>query len=1479
MQSHPKRYFFLLLFVQCFVVFTSAQSTITGVVKGLANGDSAIVRIQKSGESFFFQKVGGNLSNVDVPFQFSNLSNGKWALSIDAKGYLFPLSKVLELNNNTVENVVTLTKAPVDSNFSYQWQDDSSYVGHAQQAYINDKVEINVLGVAEKVPDDFNAINLLYEYGFLLNNSISEWTSEDAFRLSTTIKKLNFRRFGENDSAFVRAVWKITNDFIDNDISFTTQGGVDFITISRQAFTYATPLVVTLDGIKGKFFSKRLYKALVYYYTDRGTQANIIDEIARTRFGFNFLVPSETLRQLMGETESNFQEFTSEEKLTILSMFEEFPEGMHRQDQLKYMVRRINGQPHPKYTEAAAIAWVTNQNIEWMEKAFRIQDVTDVQRLILHEKAHFLWEYTFDTTTKSDWTILGGWFQDPTSASGWTTSNTTEFVSAYAHAKNPNEDMAESIAYYITNPDALRSRSLKKFEFIRDRLMRGTRYISQIRPDLTFQVYNLYPDYIYPGKIIRTKVDVIGRADEDKRVIVEIELKQTDSLFSGAEQASTRLVSPIGTFIDLAMYPVNASKTILRGERIISKLSKSGYWIFPQIAIIDQARNVRLENNSTYGLKCFINNPLEDITPPLYVQGTMKIDTLSEKFIDYSGMPASKACGTCADSLQNMKAIRIKLDIIEKNTIAPYGRIYFNVNFPTIDSTDKNNLRPYSKEIAAQSNNGIINDVTDSLKKIDLLFPIRDFYPSGYYSIPYFFMQDHALNSRDVFLDKDTANKNMFLLPPLQETQRAIRDSIYISTPFPDYKAPVLDLNDIQIKATPTNPLAPNGETFFEMWLWIKDESDFPGKASGLKHGSYRLRDPQGLERTISMQKDLGNLYYSFYPDSSIYGFKRYYFNTVLPVGSPPGTWGVSSITLLDHALNTKSYSFTEIVRFDVDQSTVLQVNPYVEIVGKKVNAANAESMSVVIGCKSCKDQNYRLRMYSSLGGNSVVYEGSMIADTITLKNLKLTGVNDGILYATVFMLDSSRALIGTGRATYTKDTEIPKSQQLKTNLANFGKSNLDSLIVDIKSTEKNGSYSLSVVQSTITGVMNSSSGLLTTLATAPGLGDSVVIKGSYTNGNFQIPVNVIKSMQDGLIELRFYLIDSVGNVGEMIKSTLYKDTKDPIVSFKKSSETGLNTVLSMTATETVFNSVTAANLILKNATVGAIEKIDGKNFRITLTRTCADTLGVELKADVIKDTVGNFNIATVFQSIDAIVPPQPTVSAVSLCQGGSANLLTAIGTNGNTIQWYGTSSSGGTASATAPTPSTTNVGTTLYYVNQKNTITQCEGLRSALEVVVHPIPVKPTISRQPDGQLLSSSPSGNQWYKEDVLIQGAISTTYKPTEAAYYSVKSTVNSCVSPMSDSYYLVVTSLTNFSNGEYIRVTPNPVQANSTIQFKLNGLSKIDIEVVDAQGRVMIKKSNFRNGSLLELSTLKQGVYFMKVSSKEKGLIHVLQLLRQ
>ena len=149
-------------------------------------------------------------------------------------------------------------------------------------------------------------------------------------------------------------------------------------------------------------------------------------------------------------------------------------------------------------------------------------------------------------------------------------------MSAYGHQKNPNEDFAESIAWYVDNIDGLRSRSMQKYEFVRDRVMSGTRYIAKIRDDLTFTVYNLFPDYFYPGKIIGTKVEVLGEPEEDKTVKFTIRLKSDSVQLDGAAQAQARFTSSIGTFYDVWLNPKNGSlDSVLTGEFTVNKHSKA----------------------------------------------------------------------------------------------------------------------------------------------------------------------------------------------------------------------------------------------------------------------------------------------------------------------------------------------------------------------------------------------------------------------------------------------------------------------------------------------------------------------------------------------------------------------------------------------------------------------------------------------------------------------------------------------------------------------------------------------------------------------------------------------------------------------------------------------------------------------------------------------------------------------------------------
>ena len=90
-------------------------------------------------------------------------------------------------------------------------------------------------------------------------------------------------------------------------------------------------------------------------------------------------------------------------------------------------------------------------------------------------------------------------------------------------------------------------------------------------------------------------------------------------------------------------------------------------------------------------------------------------------------------------------------------------------------------------------------------------------------------------------------------------------------------------------------------------------------------------------------------------------------------------------------------------------------------------------------------------------------------------------------------------------------------------------------------------------------------------------------------------------------------------------------------------------------------------------------------------------------------------------------LPAPPTVTTpVNYCQNAIASALTATALPGATLNWYGTNATGGSASATAPTPSTATVGSTTYYVSQ--TLAGCESTRAVIVVNVNPS-LSPTIT------------------------------------------------------------------------------------------------------------------------------------------------------
>ena len=105
--------------------------------------------------------------------------------------------------------------------------------------------------------------------------------------------------------------------------------------------------------------------------------------------------------------------------------------------------------------------------------------------------------------------------------------------------------------------------------------------------------------------------------------------------------------------------------------------------------------------------------------------------------------------------------------------------------------------------------------------------------------------------------------------------------------------------------------------------------------------------------------------------------------------------------------------------------------------------------------------------------------------------------------------------------------------------------------------------------------------------------------------------------------------------------------------------------------------------------------------------------------AQVIRVTIGATDYINLnYMTFAAATTPAPTVTTlVTYCQGATATALTATGT---ALKWY-TVATGGTASTTAPTPSTATAGSTTYYVSQ--TVNNVESSRAAIVVTVNALP------------------------------------------------------------------------------------------------------------------------------------------------------------
>jgi hypothetical protein len=133
---------------------------------------------------------------------------------------------------------------------------------------------------------------------------------------------------------------------------------------------------------------------------------------------------------------------------------------------------------------------------------------------------------------------------------------------------------------------------------------------------------------------------------------------------------------------------------------------------------------------------------------------------------------------------------------------------------------------------------------------------------------------------------------------------------------------------------------------------------------------------------------------------------------------------------------------------------------------------------------------------------------------------------------------------------------------------------------------------------------------------------------------------------------------------------------------------------------------------------------------------------------------------------------------------------------------------------------------------------------------------------------LTSSATTGNQWFREDVLIPGAIGKTLTITTPGIYTVQTQEDNCFSLPSTPQAIVVTGNETIIGFEEFKVYPNP--AEDMLIIESAGTAIMEVVIMDTMGRIVKTTSGY---AVIQMSLheVGSGVYNLVIEQGQKRLI--------
>lgn len=165
-----------------------------------------------------------------------------------------------------------------------------------------------------------------------------------------------------------------------------------------------------------------------------------------------------------------------------------------------------------------------------------------------------------------------------------------------------------------------------------------------------------------------------------------------------------------------------------------------------------------------------------------------------------------------------------------------------------------------------------------------------------------------------------------------------------------------------------------------------------------------------------------------------------------------------------------------------------------------------------------------------------------------------------------------------------------------------------------------------------------------------------------------------------------------------------------------------------------------------------------------------------------------------------------------------------------------------------------------------------CAGTTVVKTIRVSETPIKPNISQ--NGNTLDAKVDAHayKWYLDSELIPGATTKTYVPAKNGVYLVEAMNDKGCSAFSSPFNVYNTAVQEDAIFKAFSFYPNPITTKVFVDFS----NKYELSFTNLMGQKVLERSDLLGKQEIDLSSLKRGMYLMRVSSMGKTAVRKLLL---